>query len=167
MFHVSKSGAGIQIPSSHVTTIKKNESVSNSADQPQFMNKRILTFPIPQRTTSSSALANNIIHAKREYELQLQAREAFEDVANFEKRLYGKKLKLPPPIDIKPPTSEQLSLLRTFEPPSPTKFFDVYKNPSEDSSTSQNEQRIRSELASLPYSQKNALFERKTKTGFF
>lgn len=163
MLNVSQSGKGIPIPPSQILTIKRNDPVSQSEDLPQIFKKRLISYPNSRKIPSYSALASEVNHAKREYEDQLQAREAFEDVADFEKRIFGKKLKQPPPINITPPNSDQLSLLRTLGPPSPTKFYDIYDNTSKSCPVSSQEQRIQLNLASLPYSQKSAVHGKKSK----
>lgn len=155
MFH-SENGNEKPIPTSQISTINRSDPITfEDEDQsPAILKKQILSVSIPQTSFDKNA-SLEAIRVKKEFEIQLQAKETMDEVAEFEKRVFGKTSKLPP-LNLTPPTPEQLKILRSIEMPSPVKFFDVYKSPPRSCPISPHKQRIQSELASLPFSQKNS-----------
>ncbi|OHT15932.1 hypothetical protein TRFO_13596 [Tritrichomonas foetus] len=151
------------IPQSKMETINKKDPILLHPDEkyPPIMKRKIISYPIPhyREHELTEEKVRDVMKSKREYQEQLQAKEALEDIAEFEKRVFGKTSK-PPPITITPPSQAQLMLLREIEPPSPTKFYDIYNSPPQSCPISPRTRHIQSELASLPFSQKNSPSER-------
>ena len=143
-----------------IETLKKSEPVDPEARKhvPAIMKRKLIRYPLSQLKDFdlTEKKVQDAKRIQREYKSQLQAKEALEEIAEFEKRVFGKETKVPH-IEIKPPNEIQQIILRGLEPPSPTQFFDIYKPPAVNQAAIRKERLIQSELASLPFSQRTTM----------
>lgn len=134
--------------------IDKEKKTATSA----LMNKPVFSFPLRKPMDSSSPEIQEIKQKERNYQKKLKEHECLQEIADFEKKISGKTQPPPPPLDLLPPTKEQLELLQSISPPSPTQFWNIYtpiQAPASSPETIRAE-RIRSMLSDLPFSQKGS-----------
>ena len=121
---------------------------------PKIMKRQILSMPKIRSVRDSSPEILAIKHRLREYKRKVEEQAQVDEIADFENRVFG-KTKRPKPLELTPPSREEVELLESVSPASPIEFYNMYKR-HESCPVSPRAEQIKSALATLPFSQRTS-----------
>lgn len=137
-------------------TLRRDSPVpyESGSPDPKIMKRQILSMPKIRSVGSSSPEVLEIKHRMREYKRKVAEQAEIDEIAEFENRVFG-KTKRPEPIELTPPTRDEIELVESVSPASPIHFYNMYRR-HESCPVSPRAEQIKSALASLPFSQRTS-----------
>jgi len=112
-----------------------------SPPEPEILKRKIISYPLTFSTKKNTTDIESIREEKKKYDTLVDAQSALDEIADFEKRVFGKERNAPK-LDIKPVDPTRLEQLKEFDPPSIERCYDVYSRTQSCPPTSKNSPRM-------------------------